>query len=376
MQSKGNIMIVEDSEALLELISSMLEAERFTTFKLKSGELALDFLKENHPDLILLDRTLPGISGFEVCKSIQRNDVLSEIPVIFLTATSEIAEKVEGFKLGAVDYITKPFQKEELLARVSAHIKLYKLNRLLKEQTKQLKEREAVLNDLIATKDKFFSIIAHDLKGPFNNIMGLTLYLKENLECKNFETIKDYINHLYELSNSSHNLLVNLLEWASIQRNTIIFNQEKVNLHSVVLECVGLLKTNVSNKNISLVVSIPNDSIVYADRNMLKTVIRNLLSNAIKFTPAKGRIEISEKRKFDFVEICVCDSGVGIDYETLAKIFDINEQQSTFGTEGEPGTGLGLPLCKEFVEKHGGEIWVESELAKGSKFGFTIPLRE
>ncbi len=375
MNSRGNILLVDDSQALLELISSFLEAENYTLFTHGTGEEALKFLENNTPDLILLDRTMPGMQGIEVCKRIKQNERLHNIPIIFLTATSDVKAIVEGFQAGAVDYITKPFQKEELLARVHSHIELYQITQILNEQTKVLTESEKRLKQLNATKDKFFSIIAHDLKNPLNNILQLSHLLKESYSpADNDESnLDEIVTHLTTAAENTTKLLANLLDWAQFQRGHIKYDPQKMSLISINKQCFELLGSTAFAKNISLTSSINSSIHVLADENMVLTLLRNLISNAIKFTPTNGTIKVSAVSKNKIIEICVSDSGVGIAKEKLDTVFLVTNSKSTYGTDGEHGTGLGLILCKEFVSKHKGEIWVESEPDKGSQFYFTLP---
>ena len=375
MSSKGNILLVDDSSALLELISSFLEAENYTIFTHDTGEKALEFLENNTPDIILLDRTMPGMHGIEVCKRIKQNEELRNIPIIFLTATSDVKAIVEGFQAGAVDYITKPFQKEELLARVRSHIELYQITQILNEQTKILTESEKRLKQLIATKDKFFSIIAHDLKNPLNNILQLSHLLKENYSptINSESNLEEIVTHLTGAAENTTKLLANLLDWAQFQRGHMKYDPQKLSLTSINTQCFELLGSTAYSKEITLKSSIHDSILVFADENMILTLLRNLISNAIKFTPSKGTITVSATSKGKMVEICVSDTGVGISEEKLDTVFLVTSSKSTYGTDGEHGTGLGLILCKEFVSKHNGEIWVESELDKGSQFYFTLP---
>ncbi|MDY0253511.1 MAG: hybrid sensor histidine kinase/response regulator [Tenuifilaceae bacterium] len=376
MQRKGSILIVDDSQALLSLITSFLEAENYQIFSVETGELALDFLKGYSPNLILLDRTLPEIDGIEVCKRIKANKQTANIPVIFLTATSDVDAIVEGFRMGAVDYITKPFQKEELLARVSSHISLYQMSQKLNEQTIVLKQSEERLMELNATKDKFFSIIAHDLKSPLNNILQLSHLLKERYKPHKDDgnEMEEVIDHLTQTAENTNKLLSNLLDWALVQRGRMTYNPTSVNLAAIASQCIQLFHTNALTKNIALNNQIDNNIKVLADENMLVTLLRNLVSNAIKFTPNNGAISVWATPKDSMVEIAVEDTGVGIEPQKLTKIFSITESKSTYGTNGEHGTGLGLIICKEFVHMHNGSIWAESEINKGTRFIFTIPI--
>jgi signal transduction histidine kinase len=237
-------------------------------------------------------------------------------------------------------------------------------------------ESEIQLGELNATKDKFFSIIAHDLKSPFNSMLGFSEILNENFDEYDTQKQKKFISLIYQELQGTYKLLENLLYWSRSQRGTIDFKPKKLNLYLLVSETTELLIQLAKNKSINLINQIPKNINVEADRDMLLTIIRNLISNAIKFTPKGGEISMKATQTKDdkFVQILVTDNGVGISKETQSKLFDIGENTSTKGTENESGTGLGLILCKEFVEKHGGKIWVESELGKGSNFKFTLPL--
>ena len=245
------------------------------------------------------------------------------------------------------------------------------------EQT--LKENEQKMRKLNAEKDKFFSIIAHDLKNPLNLMLGFSDLLIRNFDKYNNKEKKEYINIIQQSVQNTYKLLENLLLWSRAQRGTIDFYPENRNLYLLSAKTIELLIQSAESKSITLSNQIPKDLYIEADENMFLTILRNLISNAIKFTPKGGKITIkahsvTDKNKHSFAEISVKDNGIGIAKETLAQLFTISENVSTKGTEDEAGTGLGLMLCKEFVEKHGGKIRVESEVGKGSKFIFSFPL--
>ena len=238
----------------------------------------------------------------------------------------------------------------------------------------QLAKQTEELTELNATKDKFFSIIAHDLKNPFNTILGFTHELITNYqEFDNNEVLK-YLNIIDNSANHAFNLLENLLLWAHTQTGTIDFHPEVFNLQSSVIDVIALLDNQAKKKCISIITNIRDRCFAYADKNMVDTILRNLLTNAIKFTPENGNIIVSTFNHHDHVEIAVRDTGVGIGKEDIEYIFRIDRKTTTLGTDKEKGSGLGLILCKEFIEKHGGKIWAESELGRGSTFKFTIPL--
>jgi signal transduction histidine kinase/ligand-binding sensor domain-containing protein len=252
-------------------------------------------------------------------------------------------------------------------------ILLSKQNQIL-EQNNALAESEKGLLELNLTKDKFFSIISHDLKAPFNAILGFSEELTKNYDRFDSEMKKELITYIHEGAINAFKLLENLLLWARSQRGTITFLPSKTDLYLLTNEIVGGLSSSAIKKMIHIKIEVPDPMFVEVDCDMLSTIIRNLLSNAIKFTPQNGLITISIENKKQFVEIVVKDSGVGISKEKQNALFDISKNQSTPGTDDETGTGLGLILCKEFTEKHGGKIWVESEVGKGSSFCLTIPI--
>ncbi|MEI7980594.1 MAG: PAS domain-containing sensor histidine kinase [Bacteroidota bacterium] len=237
----------------------------------------------------------------------------------------------------------------------------------LARQTEQLKE-------LNATKDKFFSIIAHDLRSPFGTIMGLVELLISDIKDFDKEEIERFLGMIANSSKQAFNLLENLLLWARNQRGTMSFQPEIMEIQKRVLENINLVQGQADKKEIRITSQIRRHQIVMADKNMLDTILRNLFSNAIKFTPDNGEIVIMAKTKDKMVEISVCDNGVGITREDIDTIFKTGGKPSAFGTAGERGSGLGLILCKEFVEKNQGKIWVESKPGKGSTFSFTIPM--
>jgi len=238
---------------------------------------------------------------------------------------------------------------------------------LIETQTKQL----SILN---STKDRFFAILAHDLRNPFHTVSGFAEILINDYRKMPFEKIERFLNLIYSSSNSGKNLLENLLQWSRSQTGRISHEPVTLNLSAMADETITLLEGHAIHKNIIIHSSINQDIMVFADENMVKTIFRNIISNAIKFTPENGTITITATMDDLQVEITVSDTGVGISYENIPKLFRIDTSVSTKGTSNETGTGLGLILCKEFVEKHSGKIWVESEIDKGSKFKFTLPI--
>jgi two-component system, sensor histidine kinase and response regulator len=360
-QNTANILIVDDIPANLKVLGDILKNEGFRVRPVPSGKLALQVIEKEKPDLILLDIMMPEMDGYEVCRHIKANHQFSEIPIIFISALNETGDVVKALKAGGVDYVTKPFQAEEVLARVHTHIKLYR-------QSIELK----MIN---LTKDKFFSIIAHDLRGPMGGFAGMTELLVEHMQHMTMDEIQENLGLLRDSSNNLFQLLENLLQWARLQQHEISYNPGTLNLQSIANENVKLIEEFAKHKGIKITMDIPGKLNVYADKNMLQTILRNHISNALKFTPVGGNVLLTANAPDDkYVEISVSDSGIGMTQEMIDSLFSLNSQNGRPGTGGEPSTGLGLLLCKEFVEKHGGTIRVESEIDKGSRFRFTVPM--
>ncbi len=242
-----------------------------------------------------------------------------------------------------------------------------------KQAEEGLRENEIRLRELNATKDKFFSIIAHDLKSPFNSILGLSNLLVEQIQEKDFNGIEEYAGIIRDSSQRAMDLLMNLLEWSRSQTGRMEFNPEYIEIIGLINDATELHFDAAQQKSISISLEIPRKTLVFADKAMIATILRNMISNAVKFTHPGGQIIISSEQKENELWITITDNGVGIKKTNLEKLFRLDQNLSTLGTKNEKGTGLGLLLCKEFVEKHGGQIRIESEPGKGSTFGFSIP---
>ena len=243
-----------------------------------------------------------------------------------------------------------------------------------KQSELQLQKYSEELKESNATKDKFFSIIAHDLKSPFNSIIGFSELLTENYREYSEKEIEDSLNTIKKSSRQAYDLLENLLVWARSQTGKIDFRPETFALSQSISNTLAIARSIAGKKNIQIINNIQEPCLVYADKNMLNTILRNLLANAIKYTPRNGSIIIDCRQHSGNIEFLVKDNGIGIPKQSIEQLFRIDSKYSTPGTEKEQGTGLGLILCREFVEKHGGKIWAESEEGKGSAFCFTLPI--
>ena len=243
-----------------------------------------------------------------------------------------------------------------------------------KRAEEKLIEKDNFLQKLNADKDRFISILSHDLKSPFNSILGFSEVLTEDIRKLNTDEIEDIAKNINKSARNTLYLLEDLLAWAMMQQGKIIFKPQKLSLADICKNILEILNPNAVAKNITINYYIADRIKVFADIDMIKTVLRNLVSNALKFTNNGGTISVSSEENSENVTISISDNGVGIKAENITKLFNISEVITTKGTAEETGTGLGLLLCKEFVEKHGGKIWVESEVGKGSEFKFTLPI--
>lgn len=243
----------------------------------------------------------------------------------------------------------------------------------LETSNAELKNQSSQLSELNETKDKFFSIIAHDLKSPFNAVMGFSDLLAEQLETKNYDELKKYIANIQQSSHLAMDLLNNLMDWAKSQTGRMSFSPEKHNFHFILNETLTFFSDTAQHKSITIETEIDDPPTVYADKKMLGNILHNLISNAIKFTNHGGKIKIKSEHLDKKVRISVSDNGIGMNEKMLNDIFSIDKNTGRKGTDGEPSTGLGLQLCKEFVEKHTGKIWAESKEGKGTTFYVSLP---
>jgi two-component system sensor histidine kinase/response regulator len=389
-----DILIVDDIENNLFALRSLIEANfDANIIEASSGEQVLRIVSEQSVDLVLMDVMMPGMDGFETAKLIKNRPKTAHIPVIFISAndpTKKLQEK--GIAAGGFDYLTKPIDDNQLVYRLSMYLRFIRheflmnlhlrdLNRKLTEEIEErkiaeetLRQSRADLQSSNSAKDKFFSIIAHDLKSPFNAILGLANLLLDDYDHIDRGQQLEFIDGIKVTAENTFKLLQNLLDWAQTQTGNIQFEPQPFYLQPLAADIVALVKASANNKNIALEAIIPEDIFVFADRNMVSTVIRNLLINAVKFSHPGGTITFSVKALPAMVEIRVSDNGVGISSEKLAKLFCLECNTVSYGTSGEEGTGLGLILCKEFVSRNGGELWVESQVGLGSHFFFTLPL--
>lgn len=252
---------------------------------------------------------------------------------------------------------------------------LWRGNLIRVKQSKQIVLQNKALREMNVEKDKFFSIIAHDLKNPFNSIIGFSQILEEQLKNKDYEEAQKHVGIIKRSSQLALDLLMNLMEWSRSQTGRMKFNPIYFDLEDLIQKASLLYQETSENKSIDLVYHLNNTEDIFADKDMISTVLRNLISNAIKFTKVGGEIVISTESIANGIKVSVKDNGVGIPPNKIEELFVVGESHSTSGTNNEKGTGLGLILCKEFIDKNGGEIGVESQFGLGSTFYFTLPTK-
>ena len=368
-RSDYKILIVDDVMSNVLLLKILLTNEKFQVCTANCGKTCIEQAKAEHPDLILLDVMMPDINGFDTAVIMKKDPELADIPVIFLTALNTPQDLVHGFQVGASDFLTKPFNKEELVMRVMQQISLVAAKRIIEQQNKELKAT-------LSNRDKMYSVIAHDLRSPMASIR---MVLNLVVQSASVETVGPELYALLDQANKEseevHDLLDNLLKWTKSQTGRLNVVLQDLDLKDIVPGVVEIFEIIAQTKRIKLDLQPASEPlVVHADNDMLKTVVRNFLSNAIKFSPEDSTIEIIMSREGENAKVSVRDHGVGIAADRLESIF--HKGETTYGTGGEEGSGLGLQLCQDFAKKNGGDCTVESVEGEGSTFSVLIPLKK
>lgn len=368
--SEYKILIVDDVMSNVLLLKVLLTNEKFAIATASNGRQALEQVEKENPDLVLLDVMMPDMSGFEVAQHLKSNPNTADIPIIFLTALNSTADIVKGFQVGANDFISKPFNKEELIIRVTHQISLVAAKRLILSKTEELQRT-------IAGRDKLYSVIAHDLRSPMGSIKMVLNMLILNLPS---EKIGAEMYELLTMANQTtedvFSLLDNLLKWTKSQIGKLNVVYQDVGLVEVTDGVIEIFSMVASLKKIRIREMKPEKMMVNADIDMLKTVVRNLLSNAIKFSKENSEVLVKMEEVDGMAVVSVQDYGCGISEEGQKKLLHTDTHFSTFGTNNEEGSGLGLLLCKDFVVKNGGKLWFTSKEGEGSIFSFSIPVKK
>ena len=414
----ARVLLVDDTPANLKLLRQALEPEGYSILVAPSGEAALKLAPSAHPDLILLDVQMPGLDGFETCRCLKQDPVTQDIPVIFVTARAETESVVEGFRAGGIDYVVKPFQAEEVLARVRTHLKIDRLTRHLEASNRSLAEANRQIQEATERKSRFLANMSHELRTPMNAILGFTdLVLRRSGDAlperqrDNLMKVKQSADHLL-------NLINDILDLSRIEAGRLEVRAERLDVKGLIAACCDTVSPLV-RPGVTLRYEVSDEvGEAHTDGARLRQIVINLLSNALKFTeegevkvrvarpptaigtrpstadrgpetedrscslrsPVVGRPSfflpssvVGRPSEDGFLEIAVSDTGVGIPSDALGYIFE-EFRQVAGSSQQHKGTGLGLSITKKLTELLGGTIGVESEVGKGSTFTVKIPM--
>ena len=362
------ILIVDDTPANIDILDQFLEKDGYKISVAQSGEAAISLAARTVPDLILLDVMMPGIDGFETCRRLKADEKTREIPIIFITAKNETEDIVKGFSLGGVDYITKPFQQEEVCARIHLHLKMKTLMNDLEAKNSKLAE----LNDL---KNKFLGMASHDLRNPISSIQGFSKILLDHGNTLPEETKQEFLQSIHKVSHEMLTLLEDLLNISIIESGKLDLHLQRGSLKQLVEERVRMYRVMADRKNLTAHLDISEVAEFPFDPNRISQVIDNLLSNAIKYSPSGKDIYIWLEEKNNRAKFSVRDQGPGISPEDQDKLFKHFQKLKAKPTGDEPSHGLGLAIAKKMVEAHNGKIFVESSPPSGATFSFEIPMK-
>ena len=360
------ILVVDDIATNVMLLKAVLGKAKYRIVTATGGHEALMKTESERPDLILLDIMMPDRDGYQVISVLKADERFSEIPVIFLSALHNTEDIVKGFKLGASDYVSKPFNHEELVTRVAHHVFISAAQRIIVQQNIEL---QATLQ----SRDKMYSVIAHDLRSPIGTLKMLFATLLDNIDDEKIDGENlEMLNMGNDIAENTFTLLDNLLKWTKCQIGRMNTVFQDADLAEVVLFSSKIFEAVAKAKGISIEYDVQGPIPVRCDVDMVKTIMRNLLSNAIKFSREGGRIVVSAEQSPAQAIVRVRDFGMGIKSEDIEKILDPAVHFTTYGTKNEEGSGLGLHLCQNLASRNGGELSVESVYGEGSTFSFTI----
>ncbi|MBE9229361.1 response regulator [Phormidium sp. LEGE 05292] len=378
---KGYILLVDDQPDNLRLLSALLSERGYEPRGVINGSMAIKAAKSSQPDLILLDILMPEMDGYETCEQLKSDEKTREIPVIFISAKDEAIDKVRAFGLGALDYITKPFHVDEVLARIENYLSLRKLQKQLKEQNilfqqeisirqqaeQALQKANQELAQSNAELEQFAYVTSHDLQAPLATITTYAQLLEQLYENQSDTQANQYIQYIVNSCLRMQNLIEDLLDYSRLKPHQKRFSP--IDCNSILATVYSNLESTISKNQATIVYH--NLPTVIGDSSQLVQLFQNLLDNAIKYRREEPpRIEISVELRENEYLFAVKDNGIGIDPKYFERIFQIFQRLHT--PEEYAGTGIGLAICQKIVELHGGRIWVESQLKEGTTFYFTI----
>jgi len=376
MELAGKVLMVDDSQTVLRLMSFFLENEGYETYMASSGEEALAMLEKISPDLVLTDLHMPGINGIELCRRIKLTPKTRNVPVVMVTTAKAISRLNEALDSGANDYMVKPFQRDELLARVRSHIKTKRLIDELQTSRRKLLVSNEKLADANNKKTEFLSTVAHDLRTPLTSIRTYSELM--GMQNVPIETQKDFVEIIKSEAIRMSGLIRNYLDISRMESGAAIYRKQEVDLAEMVNYFSRIYSKMSQNKNVDFTSTVPRHPVLLmGDKGRLEQVLANLLDNAVKFTPAGGtitlKLAVASNKAKKFAEICVSDTGQGILPEAQQFIFKkFHQMYNKF--QSIEGAGLGLAICKEIVDGHGGKIELQSEYGHGATFRVLMPM--
>ncbi|MBF0258711.1 MAG: hybrid sensor histidine kinase/response regulator [Desulfamplus sp.] len=378
---ENKILIVDDNPTNLKVLFDYLSGEKgYKSFVAKNGREALERTAHAQPDIILLDIMMPEMDGYETCRRLKEDDNTKEIPIIFLTAFADTENKVKAFDHGAVDFIVKPFNQKEVLARIKTHLtisrqkkELEKANTALEQTNIDLEKANIDLAKANASKDKLFSIVAHDMRNKLFGLTGSIEMMESFFNELNDDEKQQRIKAMSKSAQQMYKLFENLFTWARMQTGSIEVVTEKLNVRQTASEIIDFFKEDAKAKGIELISNVKDGCDVMYDKNMLSFIIRNLVHNAIKYCDTGNSITISCIHQDQYHRISVKDTGTGMKKEVCDAIFKVGARSSKPGTRKEGGSGLGLMVAREFAELNRGTLTIQSEENEGTEVVLSLP---
>lgn len=377
----ASILIVDDEPNNLKVLHNLLTNHGYDVRAARNGMAAIDAALATQPELILLDIKMPELDGYETCKRLKEDEKTRDIPIIFISALNNVVDIVEAFEVGGVDYITKPIQFEEVLARVKTHLTILYQSDQLRNQAyhiEKMRERDKRRHEQVsAMRDQFIQAATHDLKSPIGIVMGYADLLKRMDDVRSAPKVMDIVEHISDASDKMMTLVTDMMDILQLQ-TAYNLDLRQVNFSEFLQQHVEPHYVKAQEHNMDMRLSIPADPIhAWVDTSLMQRVVDNLVSNAIKYSPDNTPITISLRENDHGTVLTVQDEGYGMSAETIKKVFEpFYRGKKMVGDRYIEGTGLGLSIIAEIVHQHQGIVEVESELDKGSVFRVTIPKRE
>jgi two-component system, sensor histidine kinase and response regulator len=371
-EHQSDILIVDDTIANLKLLAEMLRTEGFGVRPVSSGAQALRTASRRSPDLILLDITMPEMDGYEVCRRLKADPSLADIPVIFISALSELDDKVKAFSSGGVDYVTKPFQLDEVRARVETHLRLRRLQQQLEGRNAELAATNSALEQMQELRDELLHLIVHDLRAPLSGMILSLGMLQEDLNDLIDDDTREDLAGVYEGARLLSSMVTDLLDMNRMEAGDLPLELESHSAKALVELAIRSLGGLVHNRQLTVVADA--ELRLVCDASVVRRILSNLLDNALKHTLRRVPVEVSVRANGDLLRFSVKDEGQGIPAEFLGLVFERFGQVKARRTGGRSSTGLGLAFCKLATQAHGGDISVDSTVGEGTTFWFDLPI--